>query len=295
MAALAFLLGGTLVARAECPPVAIPIGDPALVQTIVERLVASGVATAATSGCPAVRVHLERRGDQLHLRVADGYQRRGERQVQDLATAAAIIESWTLQEIEAGTLPELPTSAPESAATTIATPAARGSERFAIAAAGHSSMASDTSTWLGADVSGCMKIGWACVGVSTTLIANTAATSDASRGAQRSKELDARVLLEIPRALGSYTVSPGLGLGYGWMSFAQQHTDLHALPMSAELTLHSLQARGQLAVSRELHPLLAVQATLFADAAALRTAIPEGPTTPPRGRVGALLGLRIGL
>ncbi len=292
--ALVFLLGGTAAARAECRPAAIPIGDPVLVQTIVEKLIANGVMTAEIKGCPAVRVHLERRGEQLHLRVADGFQRRGERQVQDVATAAAVIESWTLQEIENGTLPELPAPAPAPSVATAVTPFA-SPERFSIAAAGHSSMATDATAWLGADISGCMRIGWSCIGVSTTLIANTETTQDASRGAQRSKELHTRVLFEIPRSVGSFTFRPGVAVGYGWMSLAQQHMDEQALPISAEPTTHSLQARGQLAMSRALHGRLAVQASVFADVAAVRTAIPDGPTTPPRARFGASIGLRVGL
>src|SRR5688500_12136750 len=108
VATLACFVWMTKHAAADCAPAAVPIGDPVLVQSVREKLAANGVATVATAGCPAVRVHLEMRGEQLHLRVADGYQRRGEREVQDVATAAAVIESWTLQEIDHGTLPETP-------------------------------------------------------------------------------------------------------------------------------------------------------------------------------------------
>ncbi|MBA3502354.1 MAG: hypothetical protein H0T65_18460, partial [Deltaproteobacteria bacterium] len=141
VATLACFVWMTKRAAAECSPAAVPIGDPALVQRVSEKLAANGVATVATAGCPAVRVHLEKRGEQLHLRVADGYQRRGEREVQDIATAAAVIESWTLQEIEDGTLPETPTPSVTAAVAPLVQ-----RERFAIAVAGQSSVAGDGST-----------------------------------------------------------------------------------------------------------------------------------------------------
>lgn len=293
MLALAFLLGTAERVRAECRPSAVPVGDPVLVQTVSERLAANGVTTSPTDGCPSVRVHLERRGEQLHLRVADGFQRRGERQVQDIATAAAVIESWTLQEIEEGVLPELPTAA--ALATTAAVPALPRSERIAITASTHSSMAVDATTWLGAEVAGCRRVGALCVGAATSLIADTSTTEDATRGSQRSKEVHALATLELPRTWGAFVLSPGVGLGYGWMSFAQQHLDQHTMPFSAEYTSHALQTRAQIALSHELAGSLALQATVFAELAALRTAIPDGPTTAPRGRLGAALGLRLGL
>src|SRR5690242_4817087 len=94
-------------ARAECKPTAVPAGDPALVQSLAARLAASGIATTRTAGCPAMQVHIEQRGPQYRIQLIDAYQRKGEREVRDIATAAAVIESWSLQEIEEGALPAI--------------------------------------------------------------------------------------------------------------------------------------------------------------------------------------------
>src|SRR5262245_39241509 len=112
------LLVGASTARAQCKPAAIPNGDPALVQTLIERLTASGIETSPDTTCPAVHVEVAQRGEHVHLRVTDAYDRLGEREVQDVATAAAIIESWTLQEVDPGTLPPPPSSAPPVTAAT---------------------------------------------------------------------------------------------------------------------------------------------------------------------------------
>lgn len=276
-------------AHAECKPAAVPVGDPALVQSVSERLGAIGISTAAIAGCPAVHVHLERRGEQLHLRVADGYQRQGEREVRDVATAAAVIESWTLQEIEDGSLPTLP--APAIVATTPAIVPVVASERAAIALRGASSLTESTDAWLGGELAGCVHVGWACIGASTTFVASTATTDDVTRGVQRSMELRALAIAEIPRELGPVLVSPGLGLGYGWISFAQQHNDAHAMPLSIEETSHSLRARAHLSVSHPLAGRFAIDASLFGDLALARTAISDAP----RAQFGLSLGLRFGV
>ena len=89
-------------ARADCTPAAVPAGDPALVRSLVERLTGHGIGTTQTDGCPVMAVKIEQRGAQIHVALADPFQRTGERDVDDVATAAAIVESWLQQEIDDG-------------------------------------------------------------------------------------------------------------------------------------------------------------------------------------------------
>ncbi len=288
---LVLLLAATSRVRAECKPAAIPIGDPALVRTISERLRASGIETTASDGCPAVRVQVELRGQQLVLRVTDGYQRRGERSVQDLGTAAAVIESWTLQEIEPGSTPPesmapADTAVPVAPAVTSAT-----TPWLTITASGRSGLQNDGSTWLGGAASGCMRIGRVCLGALLGYMANTAATDDHTRGTQRSREIDTLALVDVPVRLGGFTLGPGVGLGYGWQTFAQQHLE-GMLPFSIEYSSHALRANAHVTLSRPLGAISLV-AELFADASLLRTDIPSGPTSAPRARGGLSLGIRL--
>src|SRR5882762_565186 len=103
---LATFVGTTELARAEdCKPAAIAQGDPGLVKGLTAKLRASGIATSSSSGCPSVQVVIEPRGEQVHVKLADAFQRTSERDVQDIATAAAVVESWTYQVIEAGSMP----------------------------------------------------------------------------------------------------------------------------------------------------------------------------------------------
>ena len=93
------------------------------------------------------------------------------------------------------------------------------------------------------------------------------------------------------RRVGSFVLSPGVGVGYGYQSFAQQHTDIQMRPLSVQLSLHALRASAHVSLSRSFG-VFAVFAELFADASALRTAISAEPTDPPRARAGLSLGLR---
>ena len=281
---LGLLVGATAKVRAECRPAAVPIGDPALVQMLSERLSAGGITTTPLAGCPAVRVNVERRGQQVHLRVMDAYQRLGEREVRDVATAAAIIESWTLQEIEQGSPRVVTEQAPAVAAPAPITPIAT----TWIGASGRSSIGDDGSTWLGGAISGCTRLGWSCVGASVGFTSATAAVEDAMTGTHRSLAIDAMATLDVPRQLGGLFASPGISAGYGWNRIHEQHLDMHSMPLSSSHASHALRAGAHVRISRPLGKRVAIFGELFADVAALRTEIPEGP----RARAGLSLGAR---
>jgi len=281
---LALLVGATAGVRADCPPAAVPIGDPALVSSVAERLSASGIATTPREGCPVVRVNVEQRGPQLHLRVVDAYQRHGERDVQDVATAAAVIESWTLQAIDPGSLP--PAVETPAAAVAIASPAP--ATRTWIGAGGRSLLGDDGSTWLGGNVHGCMRMRWACVGGSASVATATSAVEDMLTGPHRSLAVDALATADVPRRLGRFTASAGIALGYGWNRIEEQHLDMHMLPFAISHASHALVTGAHLVISRRLGGGVALFGELFGDVALLRTAIPDGP----RARGGLALGAR---
>ena len=281
--ALASFVWLTRSAAADCPPAAVPMGDPALVKSVSERLTANGVLTTAPANCPAVRVHLERRGDQLHLRVADGYQRSGEREVQDVATAAAVIESWTVQEIEAGSMPAESIAAP-APVVSAAAPA------FGIGAAVRSAVTEQSSTWMGATVSGCARVGWACVGATLGFAKDIEATGATSSDDHHVSQLDARAMAEIPRSLGGFVVSPGVSLGYGWQRITSQHYDMHMMPFTVVDSSHALRGGLQLRVARSVSRRISIFTELTADRSLARSGLTAGPHSWFGLSVGARFG-----
>ncbi len=284
---LAFLVGTTAYVRAECQPTAVPIGDAALVRSVTERLAANGVATTPAEGCPALRVKVERRGEQLHLEMTDSFARTAHRKVRDVATAAAIIESWTLQEIEQGALPAL---APPREVSVAESAPTMTMSRVGIAVTFESSVGDDGSLWVGGTLAGCARLGSLCVGGVLRGARDTHASGDTSGDSpHHGDELHALATVSLPRRLGSFVVSPGLGLGYGRLSIATTHLDMQMMPFSLTDGSHELRGDVHVMISRPLGRHFAFYGDLHGDAALARTDIASGP----RGFVRAAIGIRV--
>jgi hypothetical protein len=283
--AICLLAGATATAHAECKPTAVAAGDPALVQTLVARLAASGIATTPSTGCPAVRVKLEQRGPQVHVTLSDAFQRAGERDVQDVATAAAIIESWTYQEVNAGSLPPEPTLATAATAPPIARPPAA---RSGIAASFASAIGSDGgSTWLGGSIAACARIGPLCAGAMARAAADTHATGATSIFAQNTFTVSAMATLDLPRWLGGFVITPGIGIGYGYLRGRTPHHDPMGNPIDADD--HELRLGAHASLARPISGAASVFADVWADAAALRSDSQFGPDVS----VAVSLGVRL--
>ncbi len=287
---LAFLVGTAAYARAECQPTAVPIGDAALVRSVIERLAANGVATTPTAGCPALRVKVERRGEQLHLEMTDSFARTAQREVRDVSTAAAIIESWTLQEIEQGALPAL-AAPPETSVTRVAAPSSPPRlSRVGIAATFESSVGDNGSLWVGGTLAGCARLGSLCIGGVLRGARDTHASGDTSGDSpHHGDELHALATVSLPRRLGSFVVSPGIGLGYGRLSIATTHLDMQMMTFSLTDGSHELRGDVHLMISRPLGRHFAFYGDLHGDAALARTDIAGGP----RSFVRAAIGIRV--
>lgn len=278
-------------AIAECLPTAVSVGDPAIVQSLGERLAVSGIAITATVGCPAVQVRIERLGEQLVLEITDSFSRRGRREVRDVATAAAIIESWTLQEIEQGTLPSLVAS-PEAAVTQNLAGRMAGPtlSRIGIAATFESSVGDNGSLWVGGTIVGCARLGPLCIGGVLRAATDTHASGETSGDSpHHGDELHALATVGLPRRLGSFVVSPGIGVGYGRLAIASTHLDMHMMPVSSSEASHELRGDVHVMISRPLGGRFAFYADVHGDAALARTQIAGGP----RSFVRAAVGIRI--
>lgn len=262
--AFAVIAAAAGTARADCKRAVVLAGNPALVSVVGSRLAASEIATTETAGCPSVRVELEQRGEAVHLRVTDSYQRLGERDVHDVATAAAVIESWTLDEIDDGAPP------PMSASPTGAGIAA-------------SSAISDGSTlWVGTAVAACVGLGPLCAGA-TLRAATSTGTS------QSMWQLDALATAEWPIALGGWTLSPGVLVGYGQLRVTTTHMDAHMMKFDIEVTSHQLRAGAHAMLA---HP-IAGRFAAFADLGADSSLVDSAATGGPSRQLVLALGVRL--
>ena len=279
--AMLWLATSSASAWADCKPTAIAAGDPVLVQNLTSQLAASGIETTPANGCPAVRVTLEQRGPQLHLQLADAFERTSERDVRDVATAVAIIESWTTQEIEAGTLPEAP--AP-SAPVVIERSQFRGASLHAV-----SSLGTDGTTWVGAALAACAPVGPLCAGGSLRAQLDTTATGPTSSLSQDSYLLAAYATIDLPRRLGSFVASPGIGVGYGFQHVTTHHHDPMGNPLDVPNSDHQLRGAAHVALLRPVTAHWSAVADLWGDAALARSDSQFGPVAS----LQLSLGLRL--
>jgi hypothetical protein len=279
---LAALVGTTGAASADCKPAAVAQGDPLLVKGLVARLTANGIETSTTAGCPAVRVDISQRGSQVHVRLADASQRTGERDVQDVATAAALVESWTYQEIDAGTVPDVPV-----APAIFETP---HTSRTGIAASVISGLGTNGgTTWIGGSISACVRAGSLCAGATVRSQLDTTSTGETSTIAQDTYSIAALATVDLPRQLGSWVVSPGIGVGYGYAHSTTHHHDAMNNPLDVLARDHQLRAGAHAALLKPWGDHLAAFLDLWADLAVARS----DSTFGPMGSVSLSLGLRL--
>lgn len=103
-------------------------------------------------------------------------------------------------------------------------------------------------------------------------------------------ELAAIATLDLPRRIGGFIVSPGIGLGYAWLDVATSHLDMHSMSFSVAETSHALRADVHLMISRPLGGRFAIYGDLHGDAAMARTDI---VADGPRSFLRAAIGIRV--
>jgi hypothetical protein len=290
---VAVLAAGPGVARAQddpCPAAAVVTGDQDLARRATSDLARRGVVAEAPAGCRRVRATIERRGERIRVAVDDGYGRRSEREVRDLATATALVESWTRQEVVVAMLPPepAPPAAPPVVVLTAAPPAVAGAAG-GLALALESSLATDSTTWLGGSVSGCALLGPVCAG---GILRGAVDTGWSGEVAHSRRGADLLATAELPLGRGGFTLAPGLAVGIGWLQ-----TDELGPHHDQTSDTGGVRAGALLRLSRALAGGFSIGLSLSADRWVVGgDAVPAegGEPIAPTGQLRAGLGLRYG-
>ncbi|HET7499515.1 MAG TPA: hypothetical protein VFK02_00875 [Kofleriaceae bacterium] len=208
-----------------CPPRAELTGDVAAVARVRDELGRLGVATGAASpGCRSVRAHVQLdEGGAIAVAIVDDSRRSEGRLVSDAALAAAWIDSWVHDELDASWEPQR--DPPARAAAPIASSGAvvaRRSvlDRGALAVDYEQSFTGDAASWSGGSAAGCAVLGPVCVGLRVRY-AHQQPGDPVEPTAERI-ELAALATASVGFSLGRMAIVPELGLGAGRL--AEQHS-----------------------------------------------------------------------
>lgn len=285
---------GSARADETCPPAVIVTGDRGLARELAADLERRGVGATARDGCPRVTAEVARQGELVQVEATDEYGRSRTWEVRDVATAGALVESWTKQEADEIVLGPAPEKAapeviamvpPEREAATVVdtvVPAPTGAPgmRGGVSVAVESATAGGAA-WYGGTVGGCVRLAIVCVG-------------GRLRGGRSTPPhhgltaLDLLATVELPIGRAGFVVAPGATLGVGWTRATTD--DPHALDPSMDVG--GVRAGVQLAVARRIAGAFSVELLLGFDGAILGQS--DAPAALPRslGRIG--LGLRYG-
>jgi hypothetical protein len=274
-----------------CPASAIVTGDEELVGQARADLARRGVVSVPPAGCRRVRANIQRRREHLLVSVEDGYGRKSEREVRDLATATALVESWTRQEVVVAMLPPEPVEhadPPPPVVIAAAAPAAAVPLGAGVGLATEMSRATDDSTWVGASLSGCAGFGPVCAG---GLLRGAVDSRWSGDGSHSRRGADLYATAAVPLEAGGMTIAPGLVLGLGWIQVAElgphhdQTDDTGGVRAGAEVRL-----------SRALGAGFSLGLTLSVDRFVLGgdATGADGAAIAPTGQFRGGLGLRYG-
>lgn len=286
---------GSARADQPCPPAVVVVGDGQLARELSAQLARRGVKATARTGCSRVTAKVRREGELVHVEVTDGYGRSRTWDIRDVGTVSALIESWTRQEAdERELLPEEPdeataaaprpvvsvvpsgtVSAPIAAAVTVR-PRTRGGASFAV----ESAITGDSS-WLGASLDSCVRLGAVCAGGRIRAARSTPTHHDMTA-------VDLLATLELPLEIGGFTIAPGAALGVGWTRVTSD--DPHAL--APTLDIGGVRAGAQLTVGRRLVAGISIDLSASFDGALLGQGGAPAALPSALARVG--LGLRYG-
>jgi hypothetical protein len=212
---LVSFFGGAREARA-CPPTVLLGGDKTLVSAVAPLLAGRGISTEE-GGCPGLAVTLEKRG-RATLVFADAVEEQASpREVTDARTAATVIESWVRTDVDAPLLARHPPVDDLEVPVGLVVAAPQAASRpFEVATLGELGVASDRTTLGGFQVSACGMVGRVCVG-GRARFGTVIDGPGAWEGPMDREVVDGLVDAELPLRLGPVALSPGLGVGLGWV------------------------------------------------------------------------------
>ncbi|MBI5525822.1 MAG: hypothetical protein HY897_05765 [Deltaproteobacteria bacterium] len=265
--AFGLLPGGVPFAGApSCRPAALVDGDEATADAVRRALVDRGIAAAGVEGCPVIRARVVQNGGMLAVSIEDAAGRKNERAVTRVDAAATVIATWAQGDLaEPLLVPRAPIERPSAggdakgpvAKQAVPVEADRPGDPFVfVTLSAESLFGGDGSVWMAPRLQSCVRAGPSCLGLMGRAAFDTGLSGDSDRLNTRRVELDAMLTVDFPISTRKFVISPGAGVGYGWLhnsrtisavteneeidvDFSGLRADLHAnavIPISAALS-----------------------------------------------------------
>jgi len=264
-----------------------PSGEPSLVEGLATRLQELGIRTTGLAECPAVRVRIAPSGQRVSVSITDAYDRVIQREVDGLPTAATLVESWILQEVDAGrALPPLDESPSANPAVAVTAMSANPSSLSWVGVGLATAIDSDGTSWLGVEAHGCLQLGIVCPGATLRAVHSTEITT--SSASVDGWSFDGIATAEIPVRVGRWRLAPAVSLGPSLVRATQQDP-MH--PVLDETRTRALLRGGAMFFAGvPLSRWLLVWAAISADAVLFG----GGDIAAPRGSGRVTIGLQLG-
>lgn len=220
---LSILLLGLASVPGVCPGAAAIEATDGMREPLVAALEAAGVRVVdGSKECAPIRAEvMEAESGGFALRIEDPSGRTSSREVASLATAAVLIESWSVVEPELLALPALEpspiVSAPE-AVVTAPVPEPRPS-RVRLSAMAETAVGQDGSVLFGPGLELCARFGWACIDVLARFGYGFGPAEVGSTGT-RTLLGELSVGASVHFDLGPVVLAPGAGTSVAWLRTA---------------------------------------------------------------------------
>jgi hypothetical protein len=264
------LLFASLMVLSACPPTVVVTGAADDASLLANVLNSHGISTDASTRCPSTEVDVTRDGDSFVVRTADV-----ERGVSDIETAAVVVESWVRSDVTAPlwVLPVVQ-AAPVTPVPVVAPTPSPRAVRLAVRAEG--GVGSDGSTWPSLVLQGCAHVGPVCLGGLLRASMDSSLTGASSKFDTGRVALDGFVLGEWAFDVGAMTLSPGVGVGIGWLQSrnapvwaraVEPHIEAYDVDMKA---LAQMTTRFALTSGPQVEVTLGADIALLANSAAIR-------------------------
>jgi hypothetical protein len=213
-----------------CPPSATVEGESAA--AVRDLLGGRGIAEP-TEGCQGVHARLSAAQGGLEVEVTDPAGRQSRRDVDSPSQAATLIESWARSDLSAALLtpPVLAFTAPaerpvDAEPTTIVREVVRPTHDLGLAVGATIAHSNDGAFWAGAELQGCVRVGRLCVGADARVLRDMEVTKREIHARRMSSDM--LLLADLPYRVGKAMITPGLGVGLGWLHNGVPRLHQHA-------------------------------------------------------------------